>query len=155
MMIATRRKAPYVRGEPYLLTCRGCGDGFENHNSLKKYCSYECLRDSHKLPTLGQQGVPSSTVGALNELRVAADLLARGYQVFRALSPACACDLIIYGLGGEPSKPLRVEVKTAYKRKAGKTNYAPVRDSAAYDVLAKAFPDEIVYDPPLDTIRRG
>lgn len=35
-----------------------------------------------------------STKGAIAELRVEADLLARNFHVFRSESPACPCDLI-------------------------------------------------------------
>ena len=41
----------------------------------------------------------------------AVDLMKRGYEVFRALSPACSCDLIALG----PFGALRIEVRTGKK----------------------------------------
>ena len=40
--------------------------------------------------------VSPATRGAIAELRVATDLLARGYHVFRSVSPASPCDLIAF-----------------------------------------------------------
>ena len=39
-------------------------------------------------------GKRAKTSGAIAELRVATDLLARGYHIFRSVSPASPCDLI-------------------------------------------------------------
>jgi hypothetical protein len=47
--------------------------------------------------------------GAISEMMVCTDLLAKGNQVFRAVSPASDCDLIVQSQTGEL---LRVEVKT-------------------------------------------
>jgi hypothetical protein len=53
-------------------------------------------------------GLAASTVGAISELAVCADLLSKGYDVFRSVSPAAPCDLIAQKEG----KLIRVEVKT-------------------------------------------
>ena len=50
-----------------------------------------------------------STRGAIGELRVAADLLARGRPVFEAASPASVCDLVYIDRRGHF---VRVEVRT-------------------------------------------
>ena len=52
-------------------------------------------------------------IGALGELAVCADLLSRGYEVFRAVSPSCSVDVIAQKNG----KISRVEVKTGYINK--------------------------------------
>ena len=57
----------------------------------------------------GEQALPSGTVGAMSELVASVDLLSRGYEVFRAVSSACSCDLIALG---DDRKPLRIEVRT-------------------------------------------
>jgi hypothetical protein len=55
--------------------------------------------------------------GAISELMVCTDLLARGNQVFRAVCPTADCDLIAQSPDGEL---LRVEVKTvSVKSKEG------------------------------------
>jgi hypothetical protein len=89
--------------------------------------------------------LPGNTVGALSELRVAVDLLENGFEVFRALSPACSCDLIACKNG----RTIRVEVRTGYRNGDG-TFGCPRKHRA--DVLAVAIEIEnvIVYDPPLE-----
>lgn len=116
----------------------------------QKFCSNSCRQAFNSirfhLPSLGESlQLAASTVGALNELRVAVDLMARGFHVFRALSPACECDLIATSNG----KVLRVEVKTGYRRKSGKVTGAPIRNSDSFDILALATVDEIIYQPAL------
>ena len=77
----------------------------------KNDAGYAISRASHDRGRflMDECSVPSGTKGAAAELRVAADLMMRGYHVFRALSPACPCDLIAYR-DGEP--PIRIEVKS-------------------------------------------
>lgn len=74
------------------------------------------------------------TVGAINELYVANDLMARGMSVFRSLSPSCKCDLVVMLNDGELK---RVEVKTGYKQstKTGKIGHSPCGNSK-FDWLA-------------------
>ena len=80
--------------------------------------------------------------GALSELIVSSDLMAKGYEVYRALSPSSSCDLIVI----VDKKPLRVEVRTGYKRLDGSLS-ASGRGSieGKYDVLAVVVGGEIVY----------
>jgi hypothetical protein len=47
-------------------------------------------------------------------MAAAIDLMKLGYEVFRALSPACSCDLIALG----PAGALRIEVRTGYRSPA-------------------------------------
>ena len=49
-------------------------------------------------------------VGAVSELVACADLMRRGFHVFRSQSPTCPCDLIVYKNAG---RLIRVEVRTA------------------------------------------
>ena len=71
-----------------------------------KSCSYVCTVAFHKSPKLSprhgrpRSGLSTPTVGALAELMVAVDLMRRGYEVFRALSPSASCDLAILGTSG-------------------------------------------------------
>ena len=69
------------------------------------------LQESQKPDHKGKQrikGLSASTVGAISELAVCSDLLSKGYDVFRSVSPAAPCDLIAHKEG----KLIRVEVKT-------------------------------------------
>ena len=98
-------------------------------------------------------GLPSATVGALGELIVAADLMKQGYEVFRALSPSCSCDLAILRNG----RLLRVEVRTGYRTVTGGENIFIGKTGKAHraDVLAVVVhtPNTAIrYDPELSTL---
>lgn len=98
------------------------------------------------MPSLGKElGLSTGTVGALSELRVAIDLMKRGFHVFRALSPACPADLVIYSNGAAPQT---VQVRTGYGRSTGD---GAVRIYASregtHDIMALALTDRIVYEP--------
>jgi len=76
---------------------------------------------------------------------VSADLLKRGFPVFRALSPSCICDLIII----VKSKLLRVEV-TSGNRKHNSDLLYPRKDFSRFDLLAIVEKDgRITYMPDL------
>jgi hypothetical protein len=88
----------------------------------------------------------SGTVGAVGELLVATDLLLRGFEVFRALSPACSCDLAVLSSG----QLLRVEVTTGHMAPNGKVfsrSKEPRFDLLA--VVVHSSPVQIVYTPEL------
>jgi serine/threonine protein kinase len=59
----------------------------------------------------------SGAAGAISKLLIAADLLKRGYAVFRALSPSCPCDLAILHNG----QLLAVEGRTGYAHRITNT----------------------------------
>jgi hypothetical protein len=87
-----------------------------------------------------------SNVGAANELRVAADLILKGYDVFRALSPQCVCDLAIL----KDKRLLRVEVRTGQPSKRRTKPFWPKRKQVNNaDIWAVVLPDQIYYEPPL------
>jgi hypothetical protein len=94
-------------------------------------------------------GLASATVGALGELLVAADLLIRGYEVFRAISPSCSCDLAILKDG----KLLRVEVRTGYRTTVDPDAIAIGKKQGTHraDILAVVVhsPTRIRYEPEL------
>ena len=86
-------------------------------------------------------------VGAIGEMTACADLLKRGFEVFRSVSATCSCDLIIL----KNKKLLRVEVRT------GTTNQITGRISVPktklklekYDIFATIVNGIIYYAPPL------
>ncbi len=129
------------------ITCLGCSKVFLRASPSQIHCSATCARNT-KLAKAGSvsafPGLPSATVGALNEIRVAADLMKRGYHAFRALSPACPCDLIAL----KDNVCIRIEVKTAYYNRSGGISTSPTRYNI-FDVLARVLPDVITYEPAL------
>lgn len=96
----------------------------------------------------------NSAKGAWAEILVCADLLARGFEVFRAISPSASCDLIVIARGTPTA--LRVEVKCSNfrgPRVDGQVfwNVFTLREQS-FDVLAAVMPSGAIhYDPPLGT----
>lgn len=71
-----------------------------------------------------------SNVGAASELKVGADLIMKGYHVFRSQSPTAPCDFLIMNSEGIISK---VEVRTGRLATDG---HILANENGNYDVLA-------------------
>lgn len=115
----------------------------------RKYCSRNCRTRAYtqwkRLP------FASGTVGTIGELLVSADLLVKGFAVFRALSPNCPCDLAVL----EQGQLLRVEVTKGTRARSGKLIYSP-HDSKRFDLMAVWCENgQIVYMPELEQLRLG
>lgn len=137
--------------------CRGCGTVFVRRASHQVYCGvgcrnlvYDSLRDvpAH-VREFSSGSVASATVGAVGELAVAADLMRRGFVVFRALSPACLCDLLALVNGCA----VRIEVRTGRRTVDGEW-FAPIgrRDLGRQDVFALVTHDGVVEYCPGDAL---
>jgi len=130
--------------------CVQCGKKIEGLKS--KYCSHECYKAfqqaQYKLANPDTlKGRNTGTTGAMSELRVAIDLMSKGYDVFRALSPHCPCDLAVL----IDSKLLRIEVRTAQVSTSGK-KYKSEKARDKFDHYAWVYPCEIMYEPSLPSI---
>jgi PD-(D/E)XK endonuclease len=127
--------------------CKNCTKSFRNKRLGAKFCSSKCRniawRNNNPLNQY-QNKISRSSAGAIGELRVSADLLSKGYNVFRAVSPACPCDLIAMKDGAIT----RIEVKTAKYNKRGDLYY-PKPYSNQFDCLALVLSDGITYQPSL------
>jgi len=128
--------------------CKNCGKPILSQGS--KYCSYECRsalarKKYHEANPF--KGTSSATTGAISELRVAVDLMIKGYNVFRSLSPSCPCDLAVLREG----VLLKIEVRTAHRSTTGKLyNLKSSRDDVNnIDHYAWVTGDEIIYEPNL------
>ncbi len=116
------------------------------HYSRKKFCSSSCAGKSYKL----NHNIKSSThdlcrgtAGTVQELIVTVDLLKKGFEVFRSVSPSCSCDLAIV----KNKQMLRIEVTTGYvSSKSGHICF-PKKDFSKFDVLAIVVNDVIKYQP--------
>lgn len=129
----------------------------EAEEAVKRFRLAECKRKTKvisgpsEMANLPLQPVDKScklgSIGACAEMVICADLLRRGYDVYRSLSPNADCDLIISFKG----KLCRVEVKSAiYKR--GRPMFRRERlDQTKFDMLALAFLREsrVIYQPSL------
>ena len=113
-----------------------------------RYCSKKCRGSAHALNAgrIGS-GLAAGTVGAIGELIVAADLLRRGFEVFRALSPNCSCDLAILRDG----RLLKVEVTTSYRNPRTGVIHRRKKTSERFDILAMVVGAEIIYEPAIDS----
>lgn len=92
------------------------------------------------------RALPTGTTGAIAELAVAADLMRRGFAVFRALSSHCECDLVVL----VNKRSIRVEVRSGYRNLDGVVKCPrQAKDEGRSDVYAIYLHDEnlITYDP--------
>ena len=130
---------------PEYRNCPHCNASFifPNNKRKKTYCSDECC----KAASAARHGVKrytgildTGTVGAMNELRVCADLMRRGFDVYRAQAPRSKADLVIV----RDCKCYLVAVKTAQRSVYTGKIWVP-REQNRHDIFAMAFPDEIVY----------
>ena len=140
------------------ITCRHCGCVFIPKSLSKTYfCSKDCRslwsRQQYKISssnTYRGVGLSTGTVGSISELLVSTDLLVRGFQVFRSMSPNSCCDLVI--IGSKTGKAVKVEVTSGAFRKDGEITYPKKDDSYKHDTLAVVLPDRsITYLPALET----
>jgi hypothetical protein len=84
----------------------------------------------------------TGATGARSELIICADLIRLGYEVFRAVSPQCSCDLMILRKGIAE----RVEVRTGRRTRAG-VAYPPRSRADIMAVVARED-DSIWYIDP-------
>lgn len=129
--------------------CELCGKEYEPKKSNQKFCSFDCktehYRQKYQIANPNKLNIPKNTVGAISELRVASDLLSKGFQVFRSVSPSCPCDIAV--LRGD--KLLRLEVKTGHRNTSTGKPYRMPTKSGQFDILALVMPEEIIYQPPI------
>ena len=131
--------------------CECCQKKMKNCLPHKKYCSPSCEKKSksvqfeRNIPKDKSININSSVTGAMNELIVCSDLLRRGHSVFRSVSNACSCDIII--LIDKNIK--RIEVTTGTMFSNNKFSI-PKKDRSKFDILAIVFRNgEILYEPEI------
>jgi len=113
----------------------------QRHNA--KFCSDRCRvrRDLERYHAQNPKTtLPHTTSGAISEYRVIADLLAKGFEVFRSASLSSSCDLAIL----KDEHLFRVEVRTGRRSATGKI-YRPIQKIKT-DILATVIPDKIFYE---------
>lgn len=106
-----------------------------------KYCSKECSHRANyniKTYTYTKNDLSTGDKGAISELLVSADLMRRGLEVYRAVSPASSCDLAVK----IKHQIYFVEVRTGMVHVSGKLHYRTDRIKApivavVYDIDAK------------------
>lgn len=84
-------------------------------------------------------------VGAAHEMLVCVDLLRKGYQVYRSVSPSASFDLAVFRQG----ELTAVEVTTGLYSPQGGIVHPP-KDTSRFDVLAVVMRDgKIIYKPDI------
>ena len=118
----------------YKLKCEECKNTFNHQQGNTKACSEECRkkREIKRFGRFSDKSISCGTVGAIAELETSSDLMSKGYSVFRALSPACFCDLIAF----KDNKLFRVEVKTGYMSDVNGKITNPITKKENYDILS-------------------
>src|ERR1700733_9962221 len=102
----------YING---IQVCPMCKNPLpEKRNRSNVFCGKTCRDKSYvelKRDKLAQDIAPSSR-GTIAELMVCSDLLLKGFEVYRAVSPSAKCDIIAV----VPSKNVivRLEVKSSW-----------------------------------------
>lgn len=141
-----RRKEKYAKptqikyGNLSKIRCVTCSKDFDGFWT-RHYCSTKCegifrRRTQHREFSKLNPGA----VGAINEARVIADLLGRGYEVFKGVSAQSTCDLIIM----KRKRLLRIEVRTGYMSPKG--NIVGIRyGNIRADLLAIVAEGKIIY----------
>ena len=80
-----------------------------------------------------RRNVNTSHIGTLGELLVSVDMMRRGYQVFRALSPGSSCDMLVL----KNNEVLRVEVTKGSRHTKDQTKlWWPKHAPERYDIIA-------------------
>lgn len=129
-------------------TCEHCGEIYTAKVSFQKYCSKSC-RHKQFLPKKHYENLKTSAVGTVGELRVASDLITKGFFVFKALDPYCPCDLITM----KDNELARIQVRTTYLDRKGNLRRNAHKEDKQ-DVYAWVLKESIVYEPELDKARK-
>lgn len=126
--------------------CLNCGvviEGpwLENKRFCKVACRVEWVsrkyREKNPLRKASHQ-----TVGTISELTVIIDLLSKGCEVFRSVTPHSPCDLAVLKDG----TLRKVEVKTGHHSPSGQVIYPSLRESQkGADLLAVVIDGQVFY----------
>lgn len=106
---------PIFKGiEPFISTvCPRCNSSFRTNNPHQVFCSGKCRKAHHLDWESNGFDLSPGTTGAIGELTVALDLMKKGYEVHRAMSPCSSSDLIAI----KDDRIYRFEVRSARKHK--------------------------------------
>lgn len=133
----------------FIKVCETCQTTFHTARNSQVYCSKKCLQEKYRsavppdLQTIGR-----GAKGTYGELLVSADLIKKGWYVYRALSPHSPCDLI--AVKGQLIK--RIEVTLGKRVTEGKISFNPHNDTATgFDIVAVVIANDnsVVYIPEL------
>lgn len=124
---------------------RKCNNEVKGNNPNKKYCSKTCCKEAHRKKTAWEGSVLSSSMkGSISELVVAVDLMKRGWDVYRALSPAAPTDLIAI----RDNQTIKIEVRSGSRDKNSSLCFPRFKDRDSFsDQYAVVEGKDIFYIP--------
>lgn len=128
------------------MICKHCGKEFIKNYDNQLYCSKDCRVKFVYGGGSPFKDISAGTVGAIGEVFVSYDLLGRGFEVFRSVSPSSSSDLII-----KKDNLLRtVEVRTGYLS-SDETRLSYPKKNIRSDILAVVVHSEnkVIYIPEL------
>lgn len=127
--------------------CLNCGAALLRKKTTK-YCTARCRVLYHNRVNIEKTplvGIGTASVGAIAEYMVCIDLLKKGFDVFKSISPASNCDILALKEG----RVLKLEVRTAryYKMSNGgiKLSYPLQRLEGKFLVLVTHSDGKIHY----------
>lgn len=130
-------------------SCVVCKKQFFASTARHMYCNKRCSNSVINKKATAQfirantSPISGHTKGAIQELRIAIDLMNKGFHVFRSLSPSCPCDLVAMKDGISHL----VEVKSGIRLKSGKVFYEKTK--VPYVCYAVGLHDGIYYTKEL------
>lgn len=131
------------------IDCLNCNKKFLQKVSTQKYCKVKCSQEFQfkkiKQHNFYINKTSPSTVGAASELIASVDLLKRGYEVYRAVSPSSSSDLIIK----KDNKISSVEVRTGRYTDSGKLWFPNTNMRSDYFAVVIYLNNSVVYIPEL------
>lgn len=96
------------------------------------------LHERRKREAAGEMFLSSGTVGAAVEMLVCADLIARGFEVYRSVSPHCSGDLIASRNG----KYHKIDATLGRLMKNGGISFSKRHDKTRFDIIAAVATDD-------------
>lgn len=125
-----------------------CNKEFHTTRSFQKYCNSRCasaarLKDYEVDPFSCGEEISPSNKGAFSEMIACADLIRKGYDVFRAVSPASPCDIVAI----KDNIILRIEVRTARRYRDGALSHFTCHKDgpARSDIYMVVLGSEVLY----------
>lgn len=139
---------PKIKLHKTNIECLNCNKIMEDVLPHRKFCNKKCKRQyvvkKYEVGKYSAIGISNSTIGAMHEMLVCADLLGKGYEVFKSISPHSSCDIAIIKDGNL----LRVEVTTGQILSSSGKVCRPHKDFSRFDVLAVVLRNgKINYEP--------
>lgn len=129
--------------------CVTCKVEFKTTHPNAKFCSRKCKTVQIKSPYNGFiNGVDTSTTGAIAELMACVDLMKKGYEVFRAMSPSSHCDIL--GIKDGVVHLYEVRTGTYIESKNGKRLTWINRKAHGKEMIVVTYKDHKVHYIPSD-----